>query len=341
MFSDFEILKLITAKNTKLSIPQKSWPTALLQTIEWSFPEKASIRKRLRSLTSGQSHELLNSVNYWRKEAKLTPLKRHLDRTFQIEIAHLAKLKAFQISKMMAQKGSAKEKKKWILQTLQSEFFLNLSKKTFLGDECLDRILGLNERKVKTELFGKNLKALYRNEDIYLDLDPEDLFTPYRVLVQISNQLKFKAGDTLVDLGSGLGRVGIVLGLLNPKLNFLGFELMKERHQQAQAASKHLGLSNRIKFVCGDLSRTLIPAASYYYLFNPFSYLTLRRVFQEIYRNSESKKIRVLMAQVGRPPRMVKRNPWLKQVYLSPIDRNWRAHGFSVYESLTRLQRGR
>lgn len=341
MFSDFEILKLITAKSTKLSIPQKSWPTALLQTIEWSFPEKASLRKRIRALSPEQGKVLLNSVNFWRGEAKLAPLKRHLDKTFQVEIAHLAKLKAFQISKIMAQKGSAIEKKKWILQTLQSEFFLNLSKKTFLGDECLDRILGLNERKVKTELFGKNLKALYRNEDIYLDLDPEDLFTPYRVLVQISEHLKLKAGDTLVDLGSGLGRVGIALGLLNPKLNFIGLELMKERHQQAQAASKHLGLSGRIKFVCGDLSRTMIPAASHYYLFNPFSYLTLRRVFQELYRNAEKKKIRVLMAQVGRPPRMVKRHPWLKQVHLSPIDRNWRAHGFSIYESLIRLQRSR
>jgi SAM-dependent methyltransferase len=333
MFSDFKILRLITSKNSKPSLPQKSWLNALLQTIEWSFPEKASLRKRLTFLSTEQSKELLNSVNYWRSEAKLTPLKKPSDKTFQVEIAHLAKLKAFQISKMMAQKGSEKNKRDWVLKTLKSEFFLTLSKKTFLGDECLDRILGLNERKVKTKLFGKNLKALYRNEDIYLDLDPEDLFTPYRVLAQISDQLKFKRGDSLIDLGSGLGRVGIVLGLLNPQLKFLGFELMTERHQQAQNASRRLGLSRRINFICGDLSRTLIPNASYYYLFNPFSYLTLRRVFQELYRNSEKKKIRVLMAQVGRPPRMVKRQPWLKQVYLSPLDKHWRAHGYSLYQS--------
>lgn len=333
MLSQFEILKLITAKHTKLSLPQQSWLTALFKTIEWTFPEKASLRKRLTSLSIEQRKELLDSVNYWRGEAKLAPLKRTSDKMFQVEIAYLAKLKAFQISKIMGQKSSPKNKRDWVLKTLESEFFLTLSKKTFLGDECLDRILGLNERKVKTKLFGKNLKALYRNEDIYLDLEPEDLFTPYRVLVQMSNQLKFTKGDFLIDLGSGLGRVGIVMGLLNPQLQFLGLELIKERHQQAQNASRRIGLSDRVKFVCQDLSKTLIPTASYYYLFNPFSIVTLKRVFQELYRNAEKKKIKVLMAQVGRPPRMVKRQPWLKQVYLSPLDKHWRAHGYSLYQS--------
>ncbi len=333
MLNDFEILKLITSSSTRFSLPKSLWLNALHQTVEWSFPEKVSLWKRLNSLPSNQSQKILDSVNYWRKEAKLTPLKTASYRTFQVEIAYLAKLKAFQISKTMASKGTSKDKKLWVLQSLHSTFFINLSKKTFLGDECLDRILGLNERKVKTELLGQNIKALYRNEDIYLDLDPEDLFTPYRVLVEMSDKLKVKPGELLVDLGSGLGRVGIVMGLLNPKLKFIGLELMTERHSQAQKASKQLNLSNRIKFECCDLSKVKIPLARTYYLFNPFSFLTLRRVFLGVQINSKSKQIRLVMAQVGRPPRMVKRHPWLKQVYLSPLDKNWRAHGFSIYES--------
>jgi Histone methylation protein DOT1 len=331
--NDYQILKFITQTGTKISIPRKDWLNFLHQIIDWSFPEKVTLRKRIASLPTEESRAIFQAVNEWRKKAQLKPLKKPTQLMFQVEIAHLAKLKAFQLSQKMAKSGSPREKKNWVLRSLSSGFFLNLSKKTFLGDECLDRILGLNERKVKTELFGKNIQELYRNEDIYLDLDPEDLFTPYRVLVEISKQLALHPGDRLVDLGSGLGRVGIVLGLLNPKIKFIGLELMKERHLQAEQASKNLGLNQRIKFECCDLSKIKIPQAESYYLFNPFSYLTLQRVFRSLYENSKSKQFKVLMAQVGRPPRMVKRQPWLQQTYLSPLDRNWRAHGFSMYQS--------
>ena len=333
MFTDFKILQLIAQPTHKVSIPQKQWLEALHCIVEWSFPEKASLHRRIQSLPEKEIKTILEWVNHWRNEAKLSPIKKSTQKLLQVEIAHLAKLKAKQLAAIMAKKGTTLDKKKWITDSLRSEFFISLSKKTFLGDECLDKILGLNERKIKLELFGKNLKSLYRNEDIYLDLDPEDLFTPYRVIADISDKLKLKPGALLVDLGSGVGRVGIVMGILNPKLNFLGLELMKERHFQAQQASKKLGLDKRIQFKCCDLSKNKIPLADCYYLFNPFSYLTLRRVFQSLYVNSESKPFRVLMAQVGRPPRMVKRNPWLKQTYLSPLDRNWRAHGFSIYRS--------
>lgn len=337
MTSDFEILKLITAKSTKVPAPLRSWESTLLKIIEWSFPDKISLKRRFNALSVEEKETILNRINFWRSKANLSHLKRTSDSKFQLEIAHLARLKAFHLSKQLAKQGTATQKKKWILNTLSSELFKTLSKKTFLIDECLDRILGLNERMVKSELFGKNLKLLYRNEDIYLELDPEDLFTPYRVLSDISQKLHLKEGAQLVDLGSGLGRVGIVLGLLNPKLKFLGIELMQERHKQALKAAKKLQLSHRIRFNCSDLSRTQIPPADYYYLFNPFSYLTLKRVYQELYRNAETNIIHVLMAQVGRPPRMVKRHPWLKQVYISPLDRNWRAHGFALYKSRVSL----
>ena len=333
MFNDFKILQLITKPNLQVSIPKAQWLEALHLIVEWSFSEKATLWRRVQTLSEKELKIILNSVNHWRNEAKLSPIKKSTQKLLQIEIAHLAKLKAKQLAAVMAKKGTTLDKKKWITESLSSEFFIALSKKTFLGDECLDKILGLNERKIKLELFGKNLKSIYRNEDIYLDLDPEDLFTPYRVIADISDKLNLKPGALLVDLGSGVGRVGIVMGILNPKLKFVGLELMKERHFQAQQASKKLGLDKRIQFQCCDLSKNKIPLADCYYLFNPFSYLTLRRVFQSLYVNSESKPFRVLMAQVGRPPRMVKRHPWLTQTYLSPLDRNWRAHGFSIYQS--------
>ncbi len=341
MLTDFEILKIITHSNPNLFLEKKLWLTILHQAVEWSFPERASLWRRLRNLTPLESKTILDSVNFWRKEAKLNLIKTATNRLLQVEIAHLAKLKAFHLSQKMADKGTTKDKTDWMLKSLRSDFLRTLSKKTFLGDECLDRVMGLSERKVKLDLFGKNLKALYRNEDIYLELDSEDLFTPYRVLVDISDKLKLKSKDHVIDLGSGLGRVGMVLGLLNPKVTFLGLELMKERHLQAEKASIKMDLAKRIKFECSDLYRNKIPWANCYYLFNPFSFLTMKRVFQELYQNSEKGKINVVMAQVGRPPRMVKRHPWLKQVYLSPIDRNWRAHGFSFYESRVFLKRSR
>ncbi len=333
MLSDFEILTFITSLKPVTKVPLKEALSLLLQTLEWSLPGKKALDLRLKKLPDEQARILLKSINLWRTKSKLSPIKNFSNRLLQVEVAHLAKLKAFHLSKSMARRGSHPQKKRWVLDCLNSTLFLSLSKKTFLGDECLDRILGLNERNVKSELFGKDVKSLYRSEDIYLDLDPEDLFTPYRVLVDISHQLKLKPNEFLIDLGSGLGRVGIVMGLLNPKLKFLGLELMKERHRQAKKAAQKLGIDPRIRFECADLSKMTIPRADCYYLFNPFSYLTLRRVFQELHKNSENKSFKVVMAQVGRPPRMVKRHPWLKQVYLSPIDRNWRAHGYSFYAS--------
>lgn len=120
--------------------------------------------------------------------------------------------------------------------------------------------------------------------------------TSYATAMVALREANLRPGDTLVDLGSGYGRVGILGGILRPDLNFEGYEFVRHRVECAQSCSERAGLSARVRFRCQDLgdSRFEIPAAAAYYLYDPFNEETYRRVLRRIHAVASRQSVIVI-----------------------------------------------
>jgi len=302
-------MKALSPKQVLLQVSSPHWKPQ-------AWVDSFSKPQRVKSL------ELL-----WHASASLAQKKgRKSEDLFRLEWASL------KVAEYLGKKLTWTEKRKVFLSWLTSPRFLKLSEKVLFSDECIDRFLGLFERKVQHELKDASLPASYYEEALYLDLPPEDLYTPYRIIVRWAKTLELKAGACVVDLGSGVGRIPITLGLLYPSVSFSGIEIMKERHTMAEKARVGLRIPN-VTFICANLSKRGLPPADIYYLFNPFIGDTLRQVFKQLRQVSQKKPIQVAVAKIEAPWAYIRRQKWLKRIRNFEGDRGWEGIGIGLFES--------
>lgn len=120
--------------------------------------------------------------------------------------------------------------------------------------------------------------------------------TSYATAMIALRELDLQPGDTLIDLGSGYGRVGIIGGLLRSDLQFIGYEFVRHRVECSQNASERSGMAGHVKFYCQDLGDPdfEIPEAAAYYLYDPFNEETYQRVLRRIHAVASRKPVRVV-----------------------------------------------
>lgn len=108
--------------------------------------------------------------------------------------------------------------------------------------------------------------------------------TSYLTLALALRSLNLKSGARLIDLGSGYGRLGFVVGLLRPDIEFIGYEYVSHRVLAANKSAQHIGINKHVKFITQDLSdkHFQIPTADAYYLYDPFTESTYRHVFHQL-----------------------------------------------------------
>ncbi len=99
-----------------------------------------------------------------------------------------------------------------------------------------------------------------------------------------------------VDLGSGYGRVGLVVGLMRPDIDFIGYEFVEGRVSIATNTSQNLGIDQHVHFHTQDLSSKnfQIPPADAYYIFDSFSDETYVHVLTRLQDIALTKKITVV-----------------------------------------------
>ncbi|KYG66981.1 hypothetical protein AZI86_08135 [Bdellovibrio bacteriovorus] len=191
--------------------------------------------------------------------------------------------------------------------------------------EALQKMSGLfsfetllqNERKVKNEHLGFSLYRTFDGLDKIFDLDYEadigmkqDLAVKERlyegagvgvqsgystVLTALKN-LNLKAGDRFIDLGSGYGRVGLVVGLMHPEVDFIGYEYVPHRVDISKHTTERLEMTNHVHFQTQDLSlkEFHIPEAEIYYMYDPFSEETYGHVLSQLIKFSKYRKITII-----------------------------------------------
>jgi tRNA G46 methylase TrmB len=102
-------------------------------------------------------------------------------------------------------------------------------------------------------------------------------------------------GSRFIDLGSGYGRLGLMVGLLRPDIDFIGYEFVQHRVDIAMEAVKNLEMTGHVSFRTQDLSlkEFQIPDAEIYYLYDPFSESTYRHVINQLVSISHRQPITI------------------------------------------------
>ncbi|WP_413288668.1 SAM-dependent methyltransferase [Bdellovibrio sp. HCB337] len=154
----------------------------------------------------------------------------------------------------------------------------------------LDTFFNLNyeaDHGMKTDL--ANTERLYEGAGVGVQ-------SSYSTILAAIHNTNPAQGARIIDLGSGYGRVGLVVGLLRPDIDFIGYEFVDHRVQIAQTSGERLGLEKHVHFLTQDLSdkKFQIPEADIYYMYDPFSEETYSHVLSQLVVIGRARKITIV-----------------------------------------------
>lgn len=119
--------------------------------------------------------------------------------------------------------------------------------------------------------------------------------TKVRDLAMASEALNMKPGERFIDLGSGHGVPSIVLGALNPEVEFIGYDISAPKNLSAHRVAELVGVQNA-RFLEADFSKENfeIPQADYYYFFNPSTPEAIAAVAEKILETNRGRTITLI-----------------------------------------------
>ena len=156
--------------------------------------------------------------------------------------------------------------------------------------DAMDDIMGIDyEHDIGMRTDLKITERLYEGAGIGVQ-------TSYSTLFIVLDELAPCKGASFIDLGSGYGRAGMVVGLLRPDMKFIGYEYVEHRVDSSNRCAENLGLGEKVQFLKQDLSLAdfSIPAADIYYLYDPFSEMTYQYVFSQLKEIGKNRTISVV-----------------------------------------------
>jgi hypothetical protein len=106
-----------------------------------------------------------------------------------------------------------------------------------IESRLLDQQLGL--RIAETE---ERVRLRNDGHQLWHHLPSDSFLTPYSELRTILHELAPVAGDTVVDLGAGYGRMAFVIEAFFPEVSFLGYEISAERVRETERCWQANGL---------------------------------------------------------------------------------------------------
>lgn len=131
--------------------------------------------------------------------------------------------------------------------------------------------------------------------------------TPARHIVDGVARAEITADDVVLDLGSGLGHVPLLVHVLTGA-RCIGVEREGAYVEVAAGAARELGLS-QVRFVEGDAREADFSGVDVFYLFTPFVGTVLRDVVTRIEAEATRRAVRVVA--LGPCTRTFARLPWL------------------------------
>lgn len=158
----------------------------------------------------------------------------------------------------------------------------------------IDKILGFKIPKIEQGLL-KKYKAYYKLADetdrkqnfggtqTWIGLHPQVLQTPYSEILDFFLILKKYRPKSIIDLGAGYGRVGIVMNSLMQETSFLGYEIMDVRLNEARRIFESLKLTN-----CEMVQKNILdndfklPSADIYFIYDFSDPMDVRKILSQL-----------------------------------------------------------
>lgn len=147
--------------------------------------------------------------------------------------------------------------------------------------------------------------------ETHIPLGPEMVFyqpTPVRHILQLIAVSALCETDVLVDLGSGLGHVPLLVSMLTGAQSF-GVEVEPSYVASAQECAQGLGL-RRVRFMQQDAREADLSGGTVFYLYSPFTGSILAHVLDRLQKESAHRPIKI--CTLGPCTSIVAQEPWLK-----------------------------
>lgn len=159
-----------------------------------------------------------------------------------------------------------------------SQFFAMKNSRSFSRE--LDKRLGFKISQIERKLLKKyrafdktiddsNKKKHFLGTETWIGLHPQVLQTPYSEITHFFSYLKGREINRVVDFGAAYGRIGVVLAALHPEAEFLGFEILESRFNEAKRVFSSLELENLSMSNQNILEESFeIPKADIYFIYD-------------------------------------------------------------------------
>jgi 16S rRNA A1518/A1519 N6-dimethyltransferase RsmA/KsgA/DIM1 with predicted DNA glycosylase/AP lyase activity len=115
--------------------------------------------------------------------------------------------------------------------------------------------------------------------------------TPARHIFHMIAVTALTASDVLVDLGSGLGHVPLLVSMCTGASS-VGIEVEASYVERARQCAQRLNL-NRVAFIQQDARAADLSGGTVFYLYTPFTGSTLRCVLNLLRREAATRRIRI------------------------------------------------
>jgi hypothetical protein len=144
--------------------------------------------------------------------------------------------------------------------------------------------------------------------------DPEKVFyqpTPARHIFRLIGLTALKEDDVLVDLGSGLGHVPLLVSICTGARS-IGIELEAAYVECARQCTQRLNLNNKVTFIQEDARVADLTGGTVFYLYTPFRGTILSTVLCRLRREAVGRRIRI--CSYGPCTAVIAEEPWLEAV---------------------------
>jgi hypothetical protein len=132
--------------------------------------------------------------------------------------------------------------------------------------------------------------------------------TPARHIFRLIEQAALTATDVLVDLGSGLGHVSLLVSICTDACS-IGIELESSYVERARQCAQKLNL-DRVRFIQQDARAADLSSGTVFYLYTPFTGSMMSRVLNLLRHEAATRRIRI--CSYGPCTSVIAEEPWIE-----------------------------
>lgn len=199
----------------------------------------------------------------------------------------------------------------------QIKFELKIAQKDYASAKAqatfLDEKFGYQCLRIENKLLEDHQNTRNKGQQFWYGLDLQSLQTPYSEIVEMIDHLKPQSGDLWLDLGAGYGRIGMVLGLLQPDVRFIGYEYVSLRVQEGNRIYKKWNIPSA-ELIQVDLADDCfeIDEADLYFIYDFGSRKDIYKVLEKLRLIAQKRSIRVIGRGRGVKNWILMDFPWLE-----------------------------